>query len=127
MTAEWTFSLNSIGQATLLIDGELVIENVESRQPGELFFGAGSDEKRAKFKVEAGKTYLVEVRHWKDVSDIQPGPFALLAMAVGFRVGAYPLLSPEHAREEAVALAQKSDGELCPPSLLQDTNGTLAE
>ncbi|GAA5944758.1 beta-glucosidase H [Sporobolomyces koalae] len=106
VSGKWTFGLGSIGQSSLFINGERVVENVESFRPGELFFNMGSDERRGEYTVEAGKTYKLELRQWLDPSSLGASPFSFKA---SWRLGGFPTIVAEKARQEAADLAKKSD------------------
>ncbi|GAA5877443.1 hypothetical protein JCM16303_003334 [Sporobolomyces ruberrimus] len=106
VSGKWTFGLGSIGQSSLFVNGERIVENVESFKSGELFFNMGSEERRGEFEVEAGKTYKIEIRQYFDPTTAGAAPFAFKA---SWRLGAFPSIVSEKARQEAAELAKKSD------------------
>ena len=109
VSGPWTFGLGSIGQSSLFINSDLVVENVESFKQGELFFNMGSEERRGQYTVEAGKTYHIEIRQYFDPTTAGAAPFAFKA---SWRLGGFPTIEAAKARQEAAELAKKSDGEL---------------
>ncbi|GAA5855803.1 hypothetical protein JCM3766R1_004060 [Sporobolomyces carnicolor] len=106
VSGPWTFGLGSIGQSSLFINSDLVVENVESFKPGELFFNMGSEERRGQYTVEAGKTYHIEIRQYFDPTTAGAAPFAFKA---SWRLGGFPTIEAAKARQEAAELAKKSD------------------
>ncbi|GAA6042149.1 hypothetical protein JCM8097_004984 [Rhodosporidiobolus ruineniae] len=106
ISGSWTFGLGSIGYSALFIDGQRVVENVESFKNGELFFMMGSEERRGEINLEAGKSYKLEVRTYLDPSTLGASPFTIKS---SFRIGAFPTIVPAQARQEAAELAGKSD------------------
>ncbi|GAA6041796.1 hypothetical protein JCM8097_007165 [Rhodosporidiobolus ruineniae] len=60
ISGPWTVGLSSIGFASAFLDGQRVVENVESYESGETFVNMGSKERRAELTVEAGKEYKLE-------------------------------------------------------------------
>ncbi|GAA6016596.1 hypothetical protein JCM11491_006008 [Sporobolomyces phaffii] len=106
VSGTWTFGLGSIGQSSLFINGERIVENVESFKTGELFFNMGSEERRGECEVDAGKTYKIEIRQFFDPTTAGAAPFAFKA---SWRLGGFPSVVAEKARQEAADLAKKSD------------------
>lgn len=62
-TGEYDFEIFSIGPSRLSIDGEILIDNWTSQEPGEAFFGMGSAPRRGKIDFEKGQTYSLEVEY----------------------------------------------------------------
>ena len=62
-SGEYNFEIFSIGPSKLSINGETLIDNWSSQEPGDAFFGMGSAPKREKIKFEKGKTYSLEVEY----------------------------------------------------------------
>ena len=62
-SGEHNFEIFSIGPSKLSINGENLIDNWSSQEPGDAFFGMGSAPKREKIKFEKGKTYSLEVEY----------------------------------------------------------------
>ncbi|GAA5820715.1 hypothetical protein JCM10212_000839 [Sporobolomyces blumeae] len=106
VSGSWTFGLGSIGQSALFVDGQRVVENVESFRPGELFFGMGSEERRGTIDLEKGRKTRVEIRQFFDPSTAGAAPFAFKG---SWRLGGFPTVEAEQARDEAATLAAKSD------------------
>ena len=62
-SGEYNFEIFSIGPSKLSINGETLIDNWSSQEPGDAFFGMGSAPKREKIKFEKGKTYSLGVEY----------------------------------------------------------------
>ena len=95
-SGEYNFEIFSIGPSKLSINGETLIDNWSSQEPGDAFFGMGSAPKREQIKFEKGKTYSLEVEYkWE-------GRFP--AVQIGMQ-------SPDQfdLMEEAINLAKEAD------------------
>ena len=95
-SGEYNFEIFSIGPSKLSINGENLIDNWSSQEPGDAFFGMGSAPKREKIKFEKGKTYSLEVEYkWE-------GRFPAV------QIGMQP---PDQfdLMEEAIKLAKEAD------------------
>lgn len=90
--------LGTLGCGTVLIDGKVVLENVESRQPGDLFFTSGSEERRATIELKAGKEVLVEVRHWTPPHLVARGPFAAMGIKAAGEWTSFETVYKSHPR-----------------------------
>ncbi|SCV72398.1 BQ2448_3935 [Microbotryum intermedium] len=99
----------TLGVGSVLMDGQVVLDNTKTRKTGEIFFGGGSEEERASIELEKGKTYTIELRHSNDPTRVESGPFSAMPQAIGFRLGLYIDQAEEIARQEAVELAKASD------------------
>lgn len=64
VSGEWSFSLESVAAARIIIDGTIVLDNADVPSGGS-FFGMGKPETIIKIALEAEREYLfvVEVRH----------------------------------------------------------------
>ena len=62
-TGEYHFELVSIGSARLKIDGEEIVDNWTSQDPGEAFFSYGSAPRRSSITLEEGRSYLIEIEY----------------------------------------------------------------
>ena len=62
-SGEYDFEIFSIGPSRLSIDGENLIDNWTSQEPGDAFFGMGSAPKRNKIKFQKGQTYSLEIEY----------------------------------------------------------------
>ena len=105
ITGEHHFELVSIGSARLKIDGEEIVDNWTSQEPGEAFFSYGSAPRRSSITLEEGHSYLLEIEYkWM-------GRFP--AVQIG-------MLPPdkEDLMAEAIRLAEDSDAVI----LLAGTN-----
>ena len=101
---DWDISFGSCGYLNLFFDGKLLIENNETFEAGELFYMAGSTEKRATVRnLVKGRRYTIEARgkfRW------QPG---FLTIPFGVRLGAKRVINPQIAIDAAASLAASSD------------------
>ena len=97
-TGPWQFGVSSIADATLSIDGTVVVDNADAALGGS-FFGVGKSEEVGTAELEAGRDYALEVRLRRPASD-----HALS----GLIVGAFPpvLVDPV---DEAVEVAGQAD------------------
>ena len=60
---EYEFGICVTGQAWVWVDGELVVENTESKGMGSSFFGCGTEEVRGSMKAQKGKVIRVQPMH----------------------------------------------------------------
>ena len=97
-TGPWQFGVSSIADATLSVDGAVVVDNADAALGGS-FFGVGKNEKVGTAALEAGRDYALEVRLRRPASD-----HALS----GLVIGAFPpvLVDPV---DEAVEVAGQAD------------------
>jgi beta-glucosidase len=99
-SGQYSFGLVSAGPSRLYVDGALVVNNWDNWQPGDNYFGAGSEEVFGARELEAGDSYAVTVEYGHRTR----GPFGLKAVRVGVEL---PL--GEAAMQRAVELAASSD------------------
>lgn len=97
---EWTFSVTSMNDALIYVDGELVVDNRASAR-GASFFGFGRAEAVGTVRLVGGTTHHVEVRVHRPES---------AQVMTGLLIGAAPVLSgdPIAAAEAAAADADVS-------------------
>lgn len=62
-SGEYEFEIFSIGPSRLLIDGETIIDNWTSQDPGETFFAMGSAPRRGQYNFSKGSSYKLEVEY----------------------------------------------------------------
>ena len=62
-SGEYDFEIFSIGPSRLTMNGEVLIDNWTSQDPGDAFFGMGSAPRRGKINLEAGKIYSLKVEY----------------------------------------------------------------
>lgn len=64
VTGDWSFGVESVAAARVMVDGALVLDNTDD-PPGGSFFGSGKHEKSVTIPVVAGRTYdmVIELRH----------------------------------------------------------------
>ena len=95
-TGEYEFEIFSIGPSRLSINGENLIDNWTSQDPGDAFFGMGSSPKRNSVTFLKGESYFIEVEYkWE-------GRFP--AVQIGMQVP-----DQHDLMEEAISLAKQSD------------------
>jgi beta-glucosidase len=96
--------MGSAGYLNLFFDGQLLIENNENFQPGEMFFMMGSTERRAMVRnLVKGQSYAIEARgrfRWQS---------GFLTVPYGIRLGAIRVVDPQENISAAAALASASD------------------
>ncbi len=98
---EYDLSLASSGLSRLTVDGEAVIDNWTDFQPGNTYFGFGSDEVRARRFLDAGEhTAVIEFAPRLVKTGVAP----MRALRFGFR---RPL--PASSLADAVRLAAEAD------------------
>jgi len=96
ISGEHMFELVSIGPARLKVDGEEIVDNWSSQEPGDAFFSYGSAPRRSSINLEEGREYILEIEYkWQ-------GRFP--AVQIG-------MLPPdeEDLMERAVSLAKECD------------------
>jgi beta-glucosidase len=95
----WQLGLESAGRATLLLDGDIVVDNSEpSRGPG--FYGAGSAPVDVTVDLAAGHAYELVVELW---------PRSETSPIMGVRIGAAP---PDTGDEFERAVAAAAEAEV---------------
>lgn len=113
----WQFALASAGASNLFFDGKLIIDNSSDWQPGEIWFGMGSTERRQVVpSLQKGKQYKLEVRSWHR-EDLRGSPFKV---AGAIRVGALPSFTPEQGIADAVKVAAEADTAIVVVGLNED-------
>lgn len=93
-TGAHTFSLSAVGQARLLVDGEVVVDNWTAPEPGEWFFSFASREQLGAVTLEEGVPAELVVEYGREVMQ---GP-------IGLRVGLLEPV-PDDMLERAAATA----------------------
>jgi len=97
----YELSVASAGLSRLSLDGELLIDNWDQFQPGDTYFGFGSEELRAHWDLDAGaREVVIEFTPHR----VEVGIAAISALRFGFRK---PL--PEGSVEEAARVAAAAD------------------
>ncbi|GHF48314.1 beta-glucosidase [Deinococcus metalli] len=98
---EYEFSLASAGLSRLRVDGEPLVDNWSAWQPGDTYFGFGSDEVRGRRTLEAG-AHTVEVEFVPNT--FENGIAGFNAVRIGFRA------EPEQGSvAQAAAVAAQAD------------------
>ncbi|KAF9451230.1 glycoside hydrolase family 3 protein [Macrolepiota fuliginosa MF-IS2] len=114
-TTDYELGLTVAGRAKLWVNGELTIDNWTKQTPGDFFYGQGTIEEKAVVKFTAGRAVDVLVEYTNTASatsdDDQHGDGRISQPALmrGVRFGGCEKIDAEHAIQEAVALAAKSD------------------
>ncbi len=57
----WNFGLTTTGPSRVFLDGELLLDAWDHREPGSTFFGFGSAEIRARAALHAGTDHAIEI------------------------------------------------------------------
>ncbi|MFM7746054.1 MAG: glycoside hydrolase family 3 C-terminal domain-containing protein [Actinomycetota bacterium] len=98
LTAAWDFGIETVGPATLAVDGKVVIDNSGAPNGGS-FFGTGRVEVQGSYELVAGTPHrvMIEVRRHADTSSLG-----------GINVGIRAPMSADMVGD-AVALAARSD------------------
>ena len=96
----YEFSLTSAGLSRLFVNDKLVIDNWSAWQPGDTYFGMGSDEKIVAAEMQAGHTCDLRI----EFSSQHSGDMHLAAL----RIGGWKPLGDENIKR-AVELAAESD------------------
>ncbi|KAG7528588.1 hypothetical protein FFLO_06074 [Filobasidium floriforme] len=113
----WEFGLVVGGQATLLLDDQLVVSNLMPQTAGELFLRNGSVEERGQIELEQGREYKM-VMQWSNFH--QTNPKASFKAFGCFRIGASPLIDLEEGIVKAIALAKDCDAVIVCAGLNED-------
>ncbi|KAM0326350.1 hypothetical protein ACHAQA_006952 [Verticillium albo-atrum] len=114
-TGTHLFSLSSVGDSKLYVDGELIVNNDNWTIPGETFYAFGSVEVIGTKSMEAGKEYHIRVEGWvrKEARPSGGHPADanhVFAAHPSVRIGYQEQLpEPEELLAEAVALADESE------------------
>ncbi len=89
ISGDHIFELVSIGPARLKIDGEEVVDNWTSQEPGDAFFSYGSAPRRSSINLDQNKEYLLEIEYkWEgrfpaiQIGMLAPDKEDLMAQAV---------------------------------------------
>jgi hypothetical protein len=98
VTGPWELGVSSVADATLSLDGTVVVDTSDSPVGGS-FFGIGRAEKIGVVELEAGRAYALDVRLRRP-----PGENALS----GLLIGAFPPLLVDPV-DEAVDIAGRAD------------------
>ena len=96
-SGRWSFRLESVGQARLLLDGEVTVDNW-APTPGRTFYGLGSVPVEAEVELDGDRDYELVVEY-----RLVGGP-----PLAGVRLGALPLLGAG-AIDRAAAAAAAAD------------------
>ena len=97
VSGPWRFRLESVGQARLLLDGDVAVDNW-SPTPGRTFYGLGSEPVEGALDLDGSRGYELVLEY-----RLAGGP-----PLAGVRLGAVPEL-PDDALERAVAAAAAAD------------------
>ncbi len=97
-TGDYRLSLKSFGRSRLFVDGELVLDQWTNPNPGDAFYGRGSDIAECFLSMQAGNTYEIVAEY------SAPGEDGM----VGFNVGCL-LPDPDDAMDRAADAARKAD------------------
>ncbi|VUC32424.1 unnamed protein product [Clonostachys rosea] len=95
------------GTAVLFVDGNMIIDNASSQEPGNSFFGRGTTEKKANLNLKAGREYQILLQFGSlPTSKIYKEGVVAYGAGAG-RIGMWPVVDPDEAIAKAVTLARK--------------------
>ncbi|WP_326944788.1 glycoside hydrolase family 3 C-terminal domain-containing protein [Amycolatopsis sp. NBC_01307] len=108
-TGTHTFGLTGPGDLRLVVGGQTLFDGVNLPEGGDVFTSIMQViEQRRDVELTAGEPVDVSLTYWipSEMAEFARGTFAWVTFALGHRG---PVLDPDAALEEAVALAGKSD------------------
>ncbi|KAF4876473.1 putative beta-glucosidase K [Colletotrichum siamense] len=106
-TGPYEFGLASYGESNLYINDELVIDNSTEQTPGGMFFGKGSAEKRAIYKMTAGERYVLRVEAGSASTSKVTGGSLLAIPGGACRLGGCRKIDRKEGIRRAVKLAKR--------------------
>ncbi|WP_033261599.1 beta-glucosidase H [Amycolatopsis vancoresmycina] len=104
-----TFGVTGPGDLRLTVDGQTLFDGVNLPEGGDIFTSIMQvHEQRREIELTAGEPVDVSLTYWipSEMAEFARGTFAWVTFALGHRG---PVLDPDAALEEAVALAAKSE------------------
>ncbi|KAH7349654.1 glycoside hydrolase superfamily [Plectosphaerella cucumerina] len=104
----YEFGLANYGVGKLFIDDILVIDNETTQEPGGMFFGKGSSEKRGAYEMKAGQSYRLRVEGGSATTSKVVGGSLLPIPGGACRLGGCVKLDPAEGIRRAVDLAKRS-------------------
>lgn len=107
-TGNHRFGVTGLGEARLLIDGEMVLENCNWTETSEAFYSFGSREKIGSKHMNAGQTYDLVVEGWSKPEVPGQDPLPYFARHPSVRIGFEEEL-PKDMIDTAVQAADQSD------------------
>ncbi|KAI0470724.1 beta-glucosidase [Xylariaceae sp. FL0804] len=105
---EFEFGVVVSGTANLYVNDELVVNNSEKQRPGDAFFGSGTAEERATYKLEKGKTYDIRVQ-FGSAPTSKLGGGSVLLTGGALRVGGCKVVDAKAEIAHAVELARDAE------------------
>jgi beta-glucosidase len=106
-SGDYEWGIACCGTAILYINGNMVIDNATSQEPGDTFFGRGSTEKKKIISMEGGHDYQILLQFGSlPTSKIYKEGVVAYGAGAG-RIGAWPVTNPETAIINAARLAGK--------------------
>lgn len=105
---DWEVGLNLAGVGNLFLDQKLIVDLSTNPEQGKTFFDLGTVDVQTIVKgLKAGQEYELEVQINNAEFVARGPPFFCWG---GFRLGAFRVVDPEAAIQEAVDLVKESDG-----------------
>ncbi|WP_410669878.1 beta-glucosidase H [Amycolatopsis sp. cmx-4-68] len=108
-TGTHTFGVTGPGDLRLTVAGQVLFDGVNLPEGGDVFTSIMQvNEQRREIELTAGEPVEVSLTYWipSEMAEFARGTFAWVTFALGHRG---PVLDPDAALDEAVALAGKSD------------------
>lgn len=109
LSGEYAFGLTVAGTAKLYLDDELVVDNATKQTRGDSFFGSGSVEEVGPRRLEAGKTYRLQVEFGSAAVSNLNKTGAPVFGAGGVRIGCARCADESADLDRAVELARVTD------------------
>lgn len=106
-TNQYEWGIACCGTASLLIDGDLIIDNTSDQKPGNSFFGRGTTEEKAILGMEKDRDYQILLQFGSlPTSMIYKEGVVAYGPGAG-RIGVWPVEDADTAIEEAASIARK--------------------
>ncbi|KAF5013889.1 hypothetical protein FDECE_138 [Fusarium decemcellulare] len=102
----YEFGLATFGTSKLYINGNLIIDNETTQTHGGMFFGQGSEEKRATMLMKAGESYHLRVEAGSASTSKTSGPSSMQLPGGAGRLGCCLKLQPAEGIKRSVEIAR---------------------
>ncbi|KAH6989778.1 glycoside hydrolase superfamily [Ilyonectria sp. MPI-CAGE-AT-0026] len=107
-TGTHVFSVASVGEARVFVDGELIMENINWTERSETFFAFGSVEKISSMRMQEGRSYSVVIEGWTKPGAEESELEHVFAAHPSLRIG-YQEELPTDIIDQAVEVADESE------------------